>query len=544
LKLNLLCLDDRLSSLNEIFRKLFNPLLIQDTALPVLSGGQADSFRVSGFGEDSIEVCITSNREGSATKVLRECQDTLTEKVFDIVLVDDNWGASGTSAGQEILLPELLKIIASPFIDLPVFVLFTQHWDDTERVSMFCDLMAQFPDQQRRMTGLSKNDTSSLMLLIQRVITEKRIVEANQRLVKENARLRSELAHKYCPSNMIGTSASMAELYRIIKQVSCSPCSILLRGESGTGKELVAAAIHNNSDRSGKDLIKVNCSAIPEALIESELFGYEKGAFTGATSPKPGKFELAEGGTIFLDEIGDLPLLMQVKLLRVLQSKEIERLGGIKTIKLNIRVIAATNRDLETEMQANRFREDLYYRLNVFPIYLPPLRKRKTDIAPLLEHFLKKFTAEYNKEIDSITDAAINKLMSYQWPGNVRELENCIGRAVLLCVDSVLSEKDFHFLYEGKEFLTNKTGQDWCPKGLDMGRAGKAWELLEACEDFASAEGTVTQAGLAKQWGCSRSAVTQRITNVKDEIRALLDFHPNASLWLNARPFINKWQGW
>ncbi|MBT6120501.1 sigma 54-interacting transcriptional regulator [bacterium] len=261
-----------------------------------------------------------------------------------------------------------------------------------------------------------------------------RLMESEKdKLKKENILLRDELKEKYNIHNMIGTSSSMHHVYENIIQVAASNATVLIRGESGTGKELVANAIHYNSPRNNGPLIKINCSAIPESLIESELFGYEKGAFTDAQETKIGKFETAQGGTLFLDEIGEIPLTLQAKLLRVLQEKEIERVGGIKPIKINVRIITATNRDLEKEVKERTFREDLYYRLNVFPIFIPPLRERKADVILLTEHFLSKYAKENTKSIKRISSMALQLLNSHQWPGNVRELENCIERAVILC---------------------------------------------------------------------------------------------------------------
>ena len=230
----------------------------------------------------------------------------------------------------------------------------------------------------------------------------------------------------------------MQEVFYLITQVAKSNANVLLLGESGTGKELVANAIHYNSHRAGKPIVKVNCAALPANLVEAELFGYEKGAFTGATRSKEGKFELANGGTVFLDEIGSLALDAQGKLLRVLQERELERLGGTKSIKVNIRLIAATNKDLAEAVENGTFREDLFYRLNVYPIYLPPLREREADILLLADYFLEKYSKEYGKDIKRISTPAIDALMQYHWPGNVRELENCMERAVLLCEEQVI----------------------------------------------------------------------------------------------------------
>jgi Nif-specific regulatory protein len=230
----------------------------------------------------------------------------------------------------------------------------------------------------------------------------------------------------------------MRQVYEQVAQVAPTNTTALLRGESGTGKELIASAIHYNSPRAKKPFIKVNCAALPQDLIESELFGYEKGAFTGAQTSKKGRFELAEGGTLFLDEIGELNLATQVKLLRALQEREFERLGGTETIRANLRLIAATNRDLEKAITAGTFREDLYYRLNVFAIFMPPLRERKADISVLADHFLDKFSREHGKSIKRISTPAIDMLMSYHWPGNVRELENAMERAVVVCDANVI----------------------------------------------------------------------------------------------------------
>ncbi len=251
-------------------------------------------------------------------------------------------------------------------------------------------------------------------------------------LREENRRLQAELHTKYKPENVIGNSKIMRDLYRQMEQVSATNATVLLLGESGVGKEKIAHAIHYGSPRAGKPFIKVNCAAIPESLIESELFGHEKGAFTDATSLRRGRFEMANCGTVFLDEIGEMPLGAQSKFLRVLQEREFERIGGSETIKVNVRVIAATNRDLPSLIAAGRFREDLYYRLAVFPLVVPPLRERRTDIILLANHFAEKFSREHGKDIRRISPPAVRMLMAHDWPGNVRELENCMERAVIL----------------------------------------------------------------------------------------------------------------
>jgi len=260
-----------------------------------------------------------------------------------------------------------------------------------------------------------------------------------EKLQKENKLLRQELRKKFHPSNIIGESKRMSDVYASIDLVSQSRASVMLRGESGTGKELVAHAIHYNSDRSGQPFVKVSCAALPETLLESEFFGYEKGAFTGATASKIGRFEMANQGTLFLDEIGDISPATQVKLLRVLQEREFVRLGGIKTIHVDIRLVAATNRDLEADVKEGKFREDLYYRLNVIPIFLPALRERKEDIPLLVEHFLTQSAKINKKDVCYVSDEAMDYLLHYAWPGNVRELENAIERAVVLCTGDTVN---------------------------------------------------------------------------------------------------------
>ncbi|RDD29815.1 sigma-54-dependent Fis family transcriptional regulator [Prosthecochloris sp. ZM] len=240
------------------------------------------------------------------------------------------------------------------------------------------------------------------------------------------------------PANIIGNSKAMLSVFRMIDKISPTNATALILGESGVGKELVASAIHYKSHRSDKPFIKFNCAALPESIVESELFGHEKGSFTGATATRQGRFELADGGTIFLDEIGELSLPIQAKLLRILQEKEFERVGGSKTLKTDIRVIAATNRDLEEEIKKERFREDLYYRLNIFPITVPALRERKSDILLLADYFVDKYNTVNFKGVRRISTRAIDMLMRYHWPGNVRELENCIERAVILSEDNVI----------------------------------------------------------------------------------------------------------
>jgi Nif-specific regulatory protein len=266
----------------------------------------------------------------------------------------------------------------------------------------------------------------------------KLVAADRQRLVDENQQLRMELRDRYDLRHLIGHSHAMQRVYEAVAQAAPSSTTVLIRGESGTGKELVAHALHYNSPRAEKPFIKVSCGALPENLIESELFGYEPGAFTDARHQKKGRFELAHGGTLFLDEVGELSPATQVKLLRVLQEREFERLGGVSSVKVDVRLIAATHRDLEAAVKAGTFREDLYYRLHVFELFMPPLRERQADILLLADHFVEKIAAAQGKDVRRISTSAIDMLVAYHWPGNVRELENAIERAILVSEGGVI----------------------------------------------------------------------------------------------------------
>jgi len=270
-------------------------------------------------------------------------------------------------------------------------------------------------------------------VMAQSVQSHRQTADHLETLRRENERLQEQLESSLRPPNLIGNSTGMRSVYLHIEQVAGSSTTVLVRGESGVGKELVARALHEQSPRQGRAFVKFNCAALPESIIESELFGHERGAFTGAIAMRQGRFEIANGGTLFLDEIGDVSPVTQVKLLRVLQEKEFERVGSHTPIRTDVRIIAATSRNLEEMIEQGKFRADLYYRLNIFPIYVPPLRERKSDVLLLADHFVEKFSRNSRKPVRRISTAAIDLLMSYHWPGNVRELENCLERAVLLC---------------------------------------------------------------------------------------------------------------
>ncbi len=275
-------------------------------------------------------------------------------------------------------------------------------------------------------------------LIAQAVSVRQQAHEQLEHYRLENEKLQEQIKNHFRPDNMIGNSRAMQIVHHSIEQVAGSKSTVLIRGESGVGKELVAHAIHSRSPRAPKAFVKINCAALPEGIVESELFGHERGAFTGAIAMRKGRFELAHRGTIFLDEIGELPLQTQAKLLRILQEREFERVGGSETLRCDVRVVAATNRPLEDFVDKGTFRQDLYYRLNVFPIYVPALRERKTDILQLADFFVEKYNKANGKQIRRISTPAIDMMMSYHWPGNVRELENCIERASLLATDDVI----------------------------------------------------------------------------------------------------------
>jgi Nif-specific regulatory protein len=275
-------------------------------------------------------------------------------------------------------------------------------------------------------------------LLAQAVELRQEVREREHALQEEKERLQSELLDHFKPVNIIGNSHAIKKVHQLINQVAPSSARVLIIGESGVGKELAAEAIHLNSPRADKPFITINLTALPESLIESELFGHERGAFAGAVATRKGRFEMADGGTLFLDEIGDLPMTTQIKLLRVLQEKEFERLGGVETIKVDVRIISATNRNIEELIRNFQFRLDLYYRLNLFPIFMPPLRERRTDIMLLADHFIERMSKKHGKTIGRISAPAIDMMMSYHWPGNIRELENCIEHAVSMSTDGII----------------------------------------------------------------------------------------------------------
>ncbi len=327
------------------------------------------------------------------------------------------------------------------------------------------------------------------------------------RLREENRSLREALGEKYSHPNIVGGSAKMQEVLATVERVALTNSTVLLGGESGVGKDLIARVIHEKSRRASGPFVKINSTAIPENLLESELFGYEKGAFTGANASKPGTFELADKGTLFLDEIGDVPPATQVKLLRVLQEREFERLGGTRTIKVDVRLLAATNRDLRAALEEGTFREDLYYRLNVVPIDIPPLREHKEDIPGLANLFLKRFAKDSGRVISGITPAAMNLLLSHHWPGNVRELQNVIERGCALAASNQLDVADIHL--DTTRSRANAAATDrFLPDGMTLDQ----YEDEMIREALKRANGNKSQA--ARLLGLSRNALRYRLSKI------------------------------
>jgi DNA-binding NtrC family response regulator len=337
-----------------------------------------------------------------------------------------------------------------------------------------------------------------------RMVIHKELDVRNLR--EENRSLREALGKRYSHPNVVARSPKMQEVLATVERVAPTNSTVLLGGESGVGKDLIARAIHEKSRRASGPFLKINSTAIPENLLESELFGYEKGAFTGAGASKPGKFELADKGTLFLDEIGDVPPATQVKLLRVLQEREFERLGGTRTIKVDVRLIAATNRDLRAALEEGTFREDLYYRLNVVPIDIAPLRERKEDIPDLVNLFVARFAADSGKAIEGIAPEAMQILVNYHWPGNVRELQNIVERACALAKGNLLEVGDIHL--DVRPAKTSNGSGGFLPEGMTL----EQWEDEMVQEALRRANGNKSQA--ARLLGLSRNALRYRLSKI------------------------------
>ncbi|TKC65737.1 AAA family ATPase [Pedobacter hiemivivus] len=358
---------------------------------------------------------------------------------------------------------------------------------------------------------LLKNICSQIAIALSNVLANEKVIyqlniidKYKQQLEAEKVYLKEELETTHNYSEIIGNGLEMQKIFKLISQVSASDSTVLILGETGTGKELIARAIHNNSPRKNRLMIKVNCATLPANLIESELFGHERGSFTGATERRVGKFELANNGTLFLDEIGELTLELQVKLLRALQEKEIERIGGKSTIKVDVRIIAATNRNLEKEMEEGRFRSDLYYRLNIFPISLPPLRLRPEDIPLLTTYFIDRFSKKMGKQINKISKAAMDELTRYNWPGNIRELEHLIERSILLTESDIIKEIPLP-MPTAKSLLVS-SGMVFSLKTIDENERDHILSVLKYCRGRIGGEG-----GAAEKLGVPKSTLNSKI---------------------------------
>lgn len=406
--------------LNPIIELLSNYLKSERTILTILNrtNSKISIELASGLTEKEMEKGLYDIGEGIIGKVVEEGKSIVIPDIHESEAFLNKTGAPTRINNQQV------SFICIPIKDDNNIV-------GTLSIHKVYNRHLSFTEDERILSIVGT-------MIAQAVRTRQEYLEEIERLQEENDKLHAELVDRIIPSNMIGNSGKMQMVFDLINMVASTDATVIIRGESGVGKELIADAIHFNSLRKNKSFIKVNCAALPENLIESELFGHEKGAFTDAKESRVGRFEAANGGTIFLDEIGDLPISTQVKLLRVLQSHEIERLGSSVPIKVDVRVICATNRNLEELIEKKLFREDFYYRINGFPIFVPPLRERIGDLPGLIDHFIMKMNKKHGKNIRRISSSAIDMLMVYHWPGNIRELENCIERACILSRDGVI----------------------------------------------------------------------------------------------------------
>ena len=382
---------------------------------------------------------------GETKQVLVADDEPNLRRVLTAQLVRDGFEVHPAEDGEEAL-----RVLAEHHIDVVITDLRMPRVDG---MALLKRIVADYPDVPVIMItahGTVNTAVEALKLGAFDYVTKPFDRTEFQRVVAKAARSRELSGQLYLGGTteergryrLIGESEPMQDVYAVIDRAADTPSTVLITGESGTGKELIARALHEHSSRKDKAFIRVNCAALPPELIEAELFGYEKGAFTGAVTSKPGRFELADGGSLFLDEIGEIPVSMQVKLLRAIQESEFERVGGVKTIRVDVRLIAATNRALPAEIQAGRFREDLYYRLNVVNVHLPPLRERKDDIPLLIQHFLRRFNTRLKKNVTSVDQEAMELLLAHEWRGNIRELENAIERCVLFCDRDHISPED------------------------------------------------------------------------------------------------------
>jgi len=440
-------------------------------------------------------------------------------RLLELNLADDGYTTRTASTAENGL-----KILASDKIDLVLSDVKLPGMNGLEFLQAVKRANAAVPVVMMTAYGTVENaveamkDGASDFVLKPFSIEEIKLIVRKElevrRLHEENRQLREALGQRYQFDNIVANSHRMQEVLATVEQVAPTNATVLLGGESGVGKDMIARAIHQHSRRVNGPFIKINCTAIPENLLESELFGYEKGAFTGATNTKPGKFELADKGTIFLDEIGDMPGTLQVKLLRVLQEREFERLGGTRTIKVDVRVVAATNQDLRAALEQGTFREDLYYRLNVVPISIPPLREHKEDIPYLVDHFIARFAESSGKSIEGIAPEALKLLVDFHWPGNVRELENIIERAVVMASGTRIETGDIRLdvAAPGGSSAPSPAGESSAAIFLADGMTLDQYEDTLIRQALQRAGGNKSQA--ARLLGLSRNALRYRLSKI------------------------------
>ena len=364
-------------------------------------------------------------------------QTLLGQEGFDVVLAED--GPSAVARFEDVGADVLVTDLRMPGMD-GIEVMRRVREIDPDVVAVLATSSSDVATAVRAMQEGAEHYLTKPVQMDELVFVIRRALD-RRKLKNEATELRSRLKDRLRFDNIVGSSPAIQEVFNIIEQVAPSKASVLVTGESGTGKELVAQAIHEHSPRASAPFVKLHCAALAETILESELFGHEKGSFTGAMGRREGRFKQADGGTLFLDEIGEISPAIQVKLLRFLQERAFERVGGNETVKVDVRIIAATNRDLASEVAAGKFREDLYYRLNVVNIEMPPLRARPSDLLPLADHFLARFSKENGKQIEGFSEDALERITTYRWPGNIRELENVIERGVVLCDGSTLTAK-------------------------------------------------------------------------------------------------------
>ncbi|MDY6969194.1 MAG: sigma 54-interacting transcriptional regulator [Spirochaetota bacterium] len=437
-----------------------------------------------GYTEDEVKKGIYKVGEGIVGSVISTGEPVVVPSIIDEPRFLNRTGARKDQESKNV-----------SFISVPIKI--SGETIGTISIDLINENSGSFSEVLQVLTTLS-------ILTAHAVNNRREMLIRENKLKEENEKLKQQLSVLKTPREFVGNSRIMRDLYEKIMMVAKTDSTVLIEGESGTGKELIAEAIHFNSNRKSKPFIKVNIAALPHDLIESELFGYEKGAFTGALTQKKGRFELAQGGTIFLDEIGDLSSHLQIHLLRVLQEKTIERLGGIRTIPLNVRVITATHQNLIQKVENNEFRLDLYYRLNIFPIIAPPLRERKADILLLADHFLEKYNKKMEKNILRISSEAIDMLSNYHWPGNVRELENCIERSV------IVSNEDTIRNYHLPPSLQMADDQSNHPRTLEEMTDLFVKELI--IDNLKLTHGNITKA--AEQLGTTKRILTYKINKL------------------------------